>query len=168
MRRTRSAGKPLLRGVAGTHPRRIAVIAGQVVVVCVAIVLVYSLLDRFIIHPPVTAERTEANSPTKSERLIQVSVRNECGARDVAMTFTSYLRKRGFDVVETRNGDVLDRPLTTVIDASGNYKNALRVAEALGVSKENVVTKLDPRSYVDVEVLIGKDFQQLNPNKNTD
>jgi len=168
MIRNRRAGKTLLRGVAGTNPKRIAVVAGRIAVVCLAAVLVYSLLYRFVLHPPVVAERADGNSPTKAEKLIQVSVRNECGARDVAMVFTSYLRRRGFDVVETRNGDVPDRLVTTVVDAAGNLGNALRVAEALGVSRQNVVTKLDPHSYVDVEVLIGKDFQQLNPNKDTD
>ncbi len=81
------------------------------------------------------------------------------------MNFTFYLRKRGFDVVETANGVIPDRQTTAVVDAAGNYQNALRVAQALGVKKENVVTKLDPRSYVDVEVLIGRDYQTLKPNE---
>jgi len=97
--------------------------------------------------------------------LIQVSVRNECGAKNIAMSFTFYLRKRGFDVVETTNGSTPDREVTTIIDAAGNYQNALRVAEALGIKRENVLAKLDPRSYVDVEVLIGKDYQNLKPNE---
>ncbi len=137
----------------------------QVLVILSASVLIYSLADRFLIHPPVKANRTDENSPTKTERLIQVSVRNECGAKNIAMSFTSYLRKRGFDVVETANGSTPDRLTTAVVDAAGNYQNALRVAQALGVKKENVVTKLDPRSYVDVEVLVGKDYQNLKPNE---
>jgi LytR cell envelope-related transcriptional attenuator len=145
--------------------KRSAAIASEIVVVMFAVVLVYSLVDRFFLHPPVKANRVEENSPTKVEKQIQVSVRNECGAKNIAMNFTFYLRKRGFDVVETVNGSIPDRPVTTVVDAAGNYKNALRVAEALGVAKENVITKLDPRSYVDVEVLIGKDFQNLKPNE---
>ncbi|HEY9165178.1 MAG TPA: LytR C-terminal domain-containing protein [Candidatus Kryptonia bacterium] len=149
-------------------PKSILAVSLQVFVLLLAAVLLYSLLDRFVFHPPVRIERTEGTSPTKVEKLIQVSVRNECGAADMAMVFTSYLRRRGFDVVEATNGEVFNRPNTTVIDASGNYTNALRVAEALGVNKTNVITKLDPRSYVDVEVLIGKDFQDLKPNKGTE
>ena len=145
--------------------KKFVTVSAQVVVLLFAAVLVYSLLDRFVIHPPVKFERAEANAPTKSEKRIQVSVRNECGAQNVAMTFTYYLRKRGFDVVETANGSIFDRQATTVVDAAGNFQNALRVAEALGVKKENVITKLDPESYVDVKVLIGKDYQNLKPNK---
>jgi uncharacterized protein YrrD len=79
------------------------------------------------------------------------------------MDFTYYLRKRGFDVVETTNGDRFDRKHTAVVNTSGDYENALRVAEALGVKKEYVITHIDPRSYVDVEVLIGQDYQNLKP-----
>ncbi len=114
-------------------------------------------------HPPAESERADLKSPTRIEKVIQISVRNECGAQDVAMDFTDFLRRRGFDVVETTNGDRFDRKFTTVVNASGNYENALRVAEALGVNKEHVVTKPDPESYVDVEVLIGMDYANLKP-----
>lgn len=148
--------------------KRSVSLASQILVVLLAIVLTYSLADRFLIHPPVKASRTDENSPTKIERSIQVSVRNECGAKNIAMSFTFYLRKRGFDVVETTNGSTPDRQTTAVVDAAGNYQNAMRVAQALGVKKENVVTKLDPHSYVDVEVLIGKDYQNLKPNESVE
>ncbi len=148
-----------------TRIKKYLSVPSQFVILLLAVVLAYSLLDRFIIHPTINSERTEKNAPTKIEKQIQVSVRNECGTNDVAMNFTSYLRKRGFDVVETDNGSIFDREFTTVVDAAGNFQNAIRVAEALGVKKQNVVTKLDPKSYVDVEVLIGKDYRNLNPNK---
>jgi len=148
--------------------KRSVVIASEILAVLLALILFYSLVDRFIFHPPVKPYRAENNPPTRTEKPIQVSVRNECGAKNVAMSFTSYLRKRGFDVVETLNGPVFDRRATTVLDAGGNYQNALRVAEALGVRKGNVVTKLDPRSYVDVEVLIGLDFENLKPSEGTE
>lgn len=141
--------------------KSVTIVAG-IVVILFAVVLVYSVVDRFLIHPAVRSERAGELSPTKIEKLIQVSVRNECGAKDIAMNFTSYLRRRGFDVVEAINGSTPDRAATTVVDAAGNYQNALRVAEALGVGKQNVVTKIDPRSYVDVEVLIGRDYQNLS------
>lgn len=155
----RHKGNPKLSAGAS----RLVSVSVLVVVVLVAVTLVYSMVDRFILHPTAQAERADANSPTKIERVIQISVRNECGAKDVAMDFTNFLRRRGFDVVETTNGSMFDRRFTTVVNASGDYQNALRVAEALGVKKENVVTKLDPQSYVDVEVLIGKDYENLKP-----
>ncbi|MGO9480679.1 MAG: LytR C-terminal domain-containing protein [Candidatus Kryptoniota bacterium] len=145
--------------------KRYLAVPSQLLVLLFAIVLAYSLLDRLIIHPSVRSERMEKDAPTKIEKLIQISVRNECGVKNIAMDFTFYLRKRGFDVVETTNGSSTNRQLTTVVDAAGNLQNALRVAEALGVRKQNVITRLDPKSYVDVEVLIGKDYRSLKPNE---
>jgi len=152
----------------GTFPisaKRTIVFSCQVLIGLLAAALIYSVVDRFLIHPPIKSIRVGENSPTKVEKTIQVSVRNECGTKNIAMNFTFYLRKRGFDVVETANGSIPSRSVTTVVDAAGNYQNALRVAEALGVKKENVVSKMDPRSYVDVKVLIGKDYQDLKPTE---
>ncbi len=157
-----------LRGKFSVTAKRSAAVASLVIISLFAVVLVSSLVDHLFIHPSVKSERVESNAPTKVERLIQVGVRNECGAKDIAMAFTSYLRKRGFDVVETKNGAVFDRASTTIVDAAGNYQNALRVARALGVKKENVITQLDPGSYLDVEVLIGKDYRDLKPNESVE
>ena len=132
-------------------------------VLLLAGILIYSLADRFLINPPADATRADANSPTKVEKVIQITVKNDCGVNDIAMDFTDFLRRRGFDVVETTNGGEFDREYTTVVNTSGNYENALRVAEALGVKKNHVITDIDPRSYVDVEVLIGKDYDNLKP-----
>lgn len=143
--------------------RRILSAFGLAAVVVIASLLVYSMANRFLINPPADAMRADADSPTKVETVIQISVENECGAKDVAMDFTNFLRRRGFDVVETGNGSEFNREFTTVVNTSGDYENALRVAAALGVEKEHVITKIDPRSYVDVEVLIGKDYEDLKP-----
>ena len=148
-----------------TRATKFLAVPSQLLILLFAVVLAYSFLDRFVIHPSMESERTEKDAPTKIEKQIQVSVRNECGVKDIAMDFTFYLRKRGFDVVETTNGSVFDREFTTVVDAAGNFRNAVKFAQALGVKKQNVVTKLDPKSYVDVEVLIGKDYQSLKPNE---
>lgn len=143
--------------------RSLISVSALAIVLVVAGILVYSMVNRFIINPPVNPHRADANSPTKVENIIQITVKNECGAKDVAMDFTDFLRRRGFDVVETTNGSEFDEQYTTVVNTSGDYKNALRVAEALGVKREHVITNIDPRSYVDVEVLIGKDYENLKP-----
>ncbi len=147
------------------NAKRHLVVPSQLLILLIAVVLIYFLLDRFILHPSVKSERTQEVAPTKIEKLIQVSVLNECGTKNIAINFTFFLRRCGFDVVETTNGSIPDRQFTTVVDAAGNFQNALRVAEAIGVKKQNVITRLDPKSYVDVEVLIGRDYQNLKPNE---
>ena len=153
----RHKGKSLL------HVKNIVLVLSEAVVILLALVLVYSLIDRSLIHPAVRSNRADEDSPTKIEKLIQVSVRNECGADNIALHFTFYLRKRGFDVVETINGSTPDRKTTTVVDGRQSTE-CTESRRSARVTKENVVTSVDPRSYVDVEVLIGEDYQKLKPN----
>lgn len=148
--------------------KKYVTITARAIVLLFAALLAYSLVDHFFIHPPALSERTGSNAPTRVEQQIQITVRNECGTDGVAMDFTNFLRRRGFDVVETTNGSVFDRPVTTVVDAAGNFENALRVAEALGVKRKNVITRPDPHAYVDVVVLIGKDYYKLKPRESVE
>ncbi len=165
MKRLRGKKNPSPNVRSRKRSGRFFTVAYQSFVVSLAIILVGSLIDHFIINPTVSSLRMETTSPTKVEKHIQVSVRNECGVSNIAMDYTDFLRKRGFDVVETDNGSGFDRKTTTVVDATGNYQNALKVAEVLGVQKRNVVTRIDPHAYVDVEVLIGSDYVNLKPKE---
>ena len=51
-----------------------------------------------------------------------------------------------------------------VIDRVGNSANAEKVAYALGIKKKNIVQQLNHDYYVDVSVVIGKDFNTLKPS----
>jgi hypothetical protein len=52
-----------------------------------------------------------------------------------------------------------------VVDRVGNMQNAERVAYALGVKKENILQQMNPDYYVDVSVVIGKDYHALKPSQ---
>ena len=54
---------------------------------------------------------------------------------------------------------------TMVIDRTGNKANAEKIAEAIGVDKKNVIQQLNKEYFLDVSIIIGKDFNQLNPLK---
>ncbi|MCG8372011.1 MAG: LytR C-terminal domain-containing protein, partial [Balneolales bacterium] len=68
----------------------------------------------------------------------------------------------GFDVVETGNFDHFDLQESIVISRAGNLENAKQVAVALGISEINVLREESPDFYLDVTVVIGHDFEQLN------
>ena len=74
---------------------------------------------------------------------------------------TAYLRARGFDVVEYRNYRSFDVQETLVIDRAGNRDNAEKVAYALGVGKGNIIEQINEDYYVDVSVLLGRDYASL-------
>jgi hypothetical protein len=93
-------------------------------------------------------------------RAIQLDVLNGAGQPKLAQRLTDYLRARGFDVVELGNfSSVVEA--TLVLDRAGNLEAAKQVAAALGLPEERVQQKIDKSLYLDVSVIIGKDFSRL-------
>ena len=124
--------------------------------------MVYSFISK--IKENQTNKETLARK-NQASKIVQVEVLNGCGKSGVAEKFTSYLRNRNFDVVQMGNYMSFDIDKTMVIDRSGNKANAEKVAEAIGVNKKNVIQQLNNEYFLDVSIIIGKDFNQLNPLK---
>ena len=124
------------------------------------IVLLIALGTR-VIYPRIFNQRVETNSQLISE-IIQIEVLNGCGIPGIANSFTGVLRANGFDVVETGNYDHFDLQQTIIISRSGVLDNAKRVASALGVEEIHVIREESPDYFLDVTVVIGHDYEQLN------
>ncbi len=131
------------------------------VIALFVLVLSYGLLRRTLVRPPVEQERT-GQGPG---RIIQLEVLNGCGAQGAAVAFTQYLRARGYDVVEVRNYKTFDVKESLVIDRTGEQGNAEKIAYALGINKRNIIQQLNPEYYIDVSVVIGKDYSSLKPSQ---
>jgi hypothetical protein len=143
------------------NPRAIILDAVIVILFVLVVYLVYQLTMRHIVRPPVEPERAGG----ESGGVIQIDVLNACGIDGAASTWTSYLRSRGYDVVEMRNYRTFDVDESLVIDRIGNLDNARRVAYALGIPSENVIQQISEDYYVDVSVLIGKDYHTFKPSQ---
>lgn len=94
---------------------------------------------------------------------IQLDVQNGTSENGVASKFTEYLRKKGIDVVEIGNYKTNDINRTMIIDRAGDFNKAKRVAAVLGVSDRNIIQQINESLYLDATVVIGKDFNELNP-----
>lgn len=127
----------------------------------VLLILLLAALFTRIIYPRIFNERAELESELISE-IIQIEVLNGCGVSGIANAYTGLLRSNGFDVVETGNFETFDLQETIIISRSGVMDNAYRVANALGVSEENVIRESSPDFYLDVSVIIGHDYEKLN------
>lgn len=127
----------------------------------VLLILLLAALFTRIIYPRIFNERAELQSDLISE-IIQIEVLNGCGVSGIANAYTGLLRSNGFDVVETGNFETFDLQETVVISRSGVMDNAYRVANALGVSEDNVIRESSPDFYLDVSVIIGHDYEKLN------
>jgi hypothetical protein len=96
---------------------------------------------------------------------IQLDVQNGTSENGVAAKFTDYLRRNVYDVVEMGNFKSRAEEKTVIIDRAGDMSKAKRVAKLLGVSEKNIFQQINNSLYLDVTVVIGKDFKDLNPYK---
>ena len=94
-------------------------------------------------------------------RILQVEVLNGCGVSGVADKYTEFLRMKGFDIVRSDNYESFNVLKTVVIDRRGDVKNAIQIAQSLGLSEERVLQEVNEAYLIDASIIIGKDFRQL-------
>ena len=143
------------------NPRVFAVDLAIAALAIVVGYLLYSLVIRHVVSPPVEPERVG----TESGEVIQIDLLNGCGIDGAAGAWAAYLRSRGYDVVEMRNFKTYDVEHSLVVDRTGILENARRVARALGVQDANIIQQISDDYYVDVSVVIGKDYDRLKPSQ---
>ncbi|MFA8342414.1 MAG: LytR C-terminal domain-containing protein [Rhodothermaceae bacterium] len=129
--------------------------------VALIIYLVFSVAMKF----GDDSSQTPKNNTEVVSEIIQVDVLNGCGKKGAADRFTDFLRNNKIDVVKTDNYISFDIDKTMVIDRIGNMANAKKIADLLGVSRKNVIQQLNEDYFLDVTVIIGKDYYNLAPLK---
>jgi len=129
--------------------------------VALIIYLVFSVAMKF----GDDSSQTPKNNTEVVSEIIQVDVLNGCGKKGAADRFTDFLRNNKIDVVKTDNYISFDIDKTMVIDRIGNMANARKIADLLGISRKNVIQQLNKDYFLDVTVIIGKDYYNLAPLK---
>jgi hypothetical protein len=138
----------------------------NIVIALLAVVvffLLYSFITNSFVNKPVDWKTESTEGRRDGGEIIQLDVLNGCGEKGVAQDFTDYLRKRNFDVVQTSNYKTFDVEESLVIDRTGDLEAAKKVAYALGISDKNIVQQINPDYYLNVSVVIGRDFNKLKP-----
>ncbi|MBR9978183.1 MAG: LytR C-terminal domain-containing protein [Bacteroidetes bacterium] len=146
------------------HPKNLFL---NIVIALLAVVvffLLYSFITNSLTDKPVdwTTETPDAGEVVAD--IIQLDVLNGCGVSGVAQRFTDYLRKRNFDVVQSANYKTFDVEHSLVIDRTGDLATARKVAYALGIEEKNIVQQINPDYYLNVSVVIGRDYESLKPS----
>ena len=122
----------------------------------------YSIYVKLWGNENTVIEEIKKEAPSE---IIQVEVLNGCGVSGVADMFTDYLRSQNFDVVNIDNYVSFDINESMVIDRIGNMANARKAAEALKINAKNVIQQLNDDYFLDVTIIIGKDYYKLKPLK---
>lgn len=147
------------------HPKHLFL---NIVIALLAVVvffLLYSFITNTLTDKPVDWTTDTPKNGEVSAEIIQLDVLNGCGASGVAQRFTDYLRKRNFDVVQSTNYKTFDVEESLVIDRTGDLEAARKVAYALGIEDKNIVQQINPDYYLNVSVVIGRDYEKLKPTK---
>src|SRR5271169_3805435 len=151
------ASSDLTKKTISSRKTMTTVLTGMVVVLIITVgYFSYAFITRS------SQQNQGATATSKTQKVIQLDLLNGCGEKGIAAKLTTYLRKNGFDVVEMKNYKTSNIPQTLVIDRVGNLQSARQVAAAIGVSDKNVIQQLNPDYFVDVSVVIGKDFGTLH------
>ena len=105
-----------------------------------------------------------SESRTVPAAIIQLEVLNGCGVAGAAEKITDYLRNNHVDVVQMRNYTSFDIEKSLVIDRTGNKLNAEKIADLLGIDRKNIVQQISTDYFLDISLVIGKDYNQLKSN----
>lgn len=130
-----------------------------------ATVIIYMGYSIFIKLSNDSNKFAEEMSDKVASDIIQAEVLNGCGVNGVADRFTDFLRTNNFDVVKSANYITDDVNESLVIDRAGNMANAFKTAKALGIKSENVIQQLNKDYFLDVSIVIGRDYFNLTPFK---
>lgn len=123
-------------------------------------VLLVSFVSRMF-NPPVSALVSQDGPPT----VIQVEIVNAAGRLGAGRHTMTFLRERGFDVVDISSGATLQAQ-SSVIDRLGDRTSALAVAKVLGIADTLVISDIDSMRFIRASVILGADCAQLTPFTN--
>ncbi|MGM0506285.1 MAG: LytR C-terminal domain-containing protein [Bacteroidota bacterium] len=121
--------------------------------------LMLALIYRVVV-PRIESER-DVEDPILISDIIQLEVLNGCGVPGLANRFTTTLRRHGFDVVESGNFDHFNMEETILVSRNGDQGSARRIARALGLPPDRIVTEASGDFFLDATLVIGADFESL-------
>ncbi len=140
----------------------LAATSGVVVVVVAVVGLMMCERREKVVPTDSFTELAQAGDERESpDQRPQVEVLNGCGVSGVAALTHAYLRRFGFDVVNVENAAAFDYEETIVIDRGGDEQVARRLARIIGT--ENVIRQVRPDLMLQVTVILGADYEDLNP-----
>ena len=134
------------------------IVKGILALVGVALfITIYVLANR---RSLTISEENDA-AATVASRSLEVEVLDGAGNMRAAQHMTNTLRALGYDVVEMKRNNAEMEERTFIFDRSGNLDAAKKLATILGIPQDKVYQKIDRTLYLDMTVVLGKDYSHL-------
>ncbi|RLC73755.1 MAG: hypothetical protein DRI52_01335, partial [Chloroflexi bacterium] len=89
----------------------------------------------------------------------RIAVQNGTTTGSLASHTATFLKERGFQVVQFGNADRFDYAQTVIIDYSGKSYTVGRLAQLFHIAESNIQHPSGISSEVDILLIIGQDFQ---------
>ncbi len=122
-----------------------------------------ALLAIFFISILVMVTRENPDETRRQNSDIRVEVLNGCGENRLAYKVTTVLRKDGYNVVQYGDASRDDFEETVVLERSKeDTSHAKHLARQFGC--KNIGTDVDAALFIDVTLIIGKDYKRVFPN----
>ena len=112
--------------------------------------------------PPILSTVYEDNPISK----YPIEVLNGCGEKGLAGKFSHFLRGKNIDVLISDDADHYNYSHTLLISRKGNIQILNTVSSLLGFDvkdKNHILNEPDSNSDVDLTVIIGSDFNTIEP-----
>jgi len=96
---------------------------------------------------------------------IKAEIINGCGIEGLGDRLTDTLRANHVDVIQSGNYYQFNVDHTLILDRSGSYEKAKRIADILGLPEQQIIRQYNKSLFLDVTVLTGKDYSKLKDSK---
>ena len=80
--------------------------------------------------------------------------------------YTDFLRKEGFDVLDSKNADNFNYIETKILHHRGDVERALVLADIMMVDKTRIIEDKNENLFYDLTLIIGKDYMNLPSYRN--
>ena len=130
---------------------------------CIVLLLVSLISDAVFPAQNVAREADTESVYPPADDVYQVEVRNGVGVSGVAERMRTYLRTKGYDVVEVGNHTNFDLDETLVVDRVDNMEIARQVAASLGLPEDRIRQDVRSEYHLDVSIVLGKDYGLIPP-----
>lgn len=107
----------------------------------------------------------ELKKSSEAQIIIKAEVINGCGIEGLGDKLTDLLRQNEIDIIQSGNYFQFNVDNTLIIDRSGNFEKAKKVAQIIGVPEQQIIRQINPSLFLDVTVLAGKDYSNLKDSK---
>jgi LCP family protein required for cell wall assembly len=98
-----------------------------------------------------------------AEEGARIAIQNGTNEPNFAAKVAAYLMQQGFQVVEFGDADRVDYVNTVIVDYDGKTFTLQRLVDLFQVLPENVRSSPNPRSQVDIRLIVGQDSLLVIP-----